>query len=127
MKTLRQIFGPVIAVLGLITALTPLYILPVCEFQGKSRMACTYTGKAEVFLGIILISLGIAVYFSKASIRWLMFPVLITGASVIVMPSIIGYCPNVQMPCHYGTVPLLRLLGGFTALAAIAGFIISKD
>lgn len=107
---------------------SPRYILPVCEFTGKERMHCTYTANAELFAGLIILSLAVGVLLSSSpeALRWLMFSALISGASVIVIPEVLGYCPSPQMPCRYGAVPMLRTLGLLTVITAIAGLISSR-
>jgi hypothetical protein len=123
-----RIFGSALLIFGLLITLTPRYILPVCEFYGKPKMACSYMARAELFMGLIILSIAIGAFLSKTpdALRWLMFTALFAGASVIVIPEVLGYCPSPQMPCHYGTVPLLRLLGGLTVITAAVGFVISK-
>ncbi len=113
--------------MGLLVLLTPRYILPTCEFQGLSRMACTYTGTAEMFIGAIVMIAAVGMILSKTyeALRWSGLTTLAAGISVILVPEAIGYCHNSQHPCNYGTVPMLRLLGALIILLSIAGFIIS--
>jgi hypothetical protein len=115
-------------VLGALVSLTPRYILPVCEFYGKQRMACSYTGEAELFVGLIMVSISLAAFLSKVkeTLKWLMFVAFFAGLSVILIPEVLGYCPSPNMPCHYGTVPLLRLLGGLSVLGSLAGLVMSR-
>ncbi len=112
---------------GLLVSLTPRYILPTCEYQGFSRMACTYTGTAEMFIGAIVMiaSVGIILSQSRETLRWSGLTTLAAGVSVIFVPEAIGYCHNSQHPCNYGTVPMLRLLGGLIIFLSLAGFLIS--
>jgi hypothetical protein len=49
--------GSIVFVLGLLVALTPRYILPVCEFAGKKPMNCGFMGRTEILIGIIVIAL----------------------------------------------------------------------
>ena len=113
--------------MGLLVLLTPRYILPTCEFQGFSRMACTYTGTAEMFIGAIVMMAAVGMILSRTyeTLRWSGLTTLTAGISVILAPEAIGYCHNSQHPCNYGTVPMLRLLGGLIILLSIAGFLIS--
>lgn len=123
----NKIFGILFSVLGILVAITPRYILPVCELTGKQKMACSYTGAAEIFIGAILISVSIGIFFSnsKEAFKWLMFVAFFDGLSVILLPSALGYCANPNMPCHYGTVPMLRLWGTAIIIISIFGFTIS--
>ena len=120
-------FGIMLFLMGLLVLLTPRYILPTCEFQGLSRMACTYTGTAEMFIGAIVMIAAVGMILSKTyeALRWSGLTTLAAGISVILVPEAIGYCHNSQHPCNYGTVPMLRLLGALIILLSIAAFIIS--
>lgn len=123
----NRVLGFMFFLLGVLIALTPVYILPVCEFHGKPKMVCSYTGMAEIFVGLIILSIGVGAFLSKVSVKWLMFVAFFAGASVIFVPEVLGYCPSPRMPCHYGTVPMLRLLGGLTVVVSVTGFAISKE
>lgn len=124
----NKVFGSVFLILGALVFLTPRYILPVCELYGKARMACSYTGEAELFMGLIMVSIAVGAFFSKVpeALRWLMFVAFFAGLSVILIPEVLGYCPSPRMPCHYGTVPMLRLLGGLSVIGSAVGFVISR-
>ncbi|MBI4823300.1 MAG: DUF4418 family protein [Nitrospirae bacterium] len=125
----NRVFGTVLFIVGGSVLLTPKYILPVCEFTGKSRMACTYMGVSEMFLGGIILSIAIGVFFSKSTetLRWLMFVSFISALSVILIPEAIGYCKSPSMPCNYGTVPMLRLLGGILAIISSVGVVFGSS
>ncbi len=90
-------------------------------------MACTYTGTAEMFTGAIVMisSAGIVLSRTRDALRWSGLTALAAGLSVILLPDAIGYCHNSQHPCNYGTVPLLRLLGGLIILLSLTGFLVS--
>jgi len=124
----NKAFGAAVLALGLLIVLTPRFILPVCEYAGKQRMLCTYTGIAEMFLGGIVLTAGIGVFFSKAAgaLGWLMLVAAVSGVFVIVLPGAIGYCKSPSMPCNYGAVPMLRLLGGLLIAVSLTGIIVSK-
>ncbi len=113
--------------IGLLVFLTPRYILPTCEYQGFSKMACSYTGTAEMFIGAIVMTAAVGIILSKTreTLRWSGLTTLTAGLSVIFAPEAIGYCHNSRMPCNYGTVPVLRLLGGLIIILSLAGFLIS--
>jgi len=124
----NKAFGILLFLPGILILLTPRYILPVCEFYGKPRMACSYTGKAELFIGLILISISFGAFFSRSTeaLKWLMFVAFFAGLSALLVPEVLGYCANRGMPCNYGTVPMLRLLGLSTLIISIVGFLISR-
>lgn len=125
---MRKGLGIALGVLGLLVILSPRYILPVCEFTGKQRMHCTYTANAELFVGFLMVSLAVGIIASSSpdALRWLMFSALVSGISVIIVPEVLGYCPSPMMPCHYGSVPMLRTLGLLTIILSIIGLIYSR-
>lgn len=124
----HKLFGALSFLFGILVALTPRYILPVCEFHGKSKMACSYTGQAELFIGLFLVAISIGTFLSKSldAFKWLMFVAFFAGISVILIPEVLGYCLNPQMPCNYGTVPILRLWGLSIIILSFVGFLISR-
>lgn len=105
-------FGVILFLMGLLVVLMPRYILPVCEYQGYKEMACSHTGKLEMFIGLVVMVASAGMFFSKTpeTLRWQAFTILAAGLSVIVIPEVIGYCHNSSMPCNYGTIPVLRLI-----------------
>lgn len=122
--------GSIVFAIGLLVSLTPRFILPVCEWSGKqSGMNCGYMGRTEIFLGAIIISVAVGTFFSRGteSLRWLMLVALVTAATVLAVPQVLGYCPSAQMPCHYGTVPMIRLLGVLLIITAIVGMLLSRQ
>jgi hypothetical protein len=125
---LKKVFGPLVFVFGLLVALTPRFILPVCEYYGKSRMVCSYTGRAEMVIGAFAVALAAAVFLAKTAeaLKWLLYAVFFVGLSVFFVPSVIGYCPSSQMPCNYGTVPMLRFLGVLMATTSAVGFLMAR-
>lgn len=120
----NRVFGAIFFIIGGLVALTPRYILPVCEYYGKPVMDCSYTAKAEYFAGFVIIAIGVGAFLSKGAeaLRWLMFVALVAMVSVIVVPEVMGFCPNPRMYCNYGTVPMLRFLGGLGIVASAVGF-----
>jgi hypothetical protein len=124
-------FGAIFVIAGVLIALTPRYILPTCEY-GKASHAlssCSYMGRAEMVLGFIMVGAGIGAFFSKtgAALRAVMFPTLFVSLAVLFLPKVTGYCASPNMPCNYGTVPMLRLIGGISAIVAIMGFVLARE
>lgn len=120
---INRVLGIILFLAGIGVAVTPRYILPVCEYHGYKEMACSFTGKAEIFVGIISMAASAGIFFSRTTdaFRWLAVTTLVSGISVIAIPHILGYCHSGAMPCNYGTVPLLRLIGGSIILASLIG------
>lgn len=74
----------------------------------------------------MVVGLGLALSLAAESLRWMMLVAFAAGLSVVFVPHALGYCPSSQMPCNYGTVPMLRFLGGMTVLVAIVGIVLSR-
>ena len=113
--------------MGLLVFLVPRYLFPTCEYQGFTRMACTYTGTAEMFIGAIVMSASVGMILSKSygTLRWSSLTILTAGISIIFVPEAIGYCHSSEHPCNYGTVPVLRLIGILIVLLSLGGFLFS--
>lgn len=120
-------FSVALFLLGLLVASVPRFILPVCEYQGFNPMTCSHTGTAESFVGLIILAAAAGLFFSKSGegLLWLSVVTLVAGISVALLPSAIGYCHSDRMPCNYGTVPALRLLGALIILLSLGGVFLS--
>ncbi|MCL5023106.1 MAG: DUF4418 family protein [Nitrospirae bacterium] len=120
-------FGIILFFMGLMVLLVPRYILPVCGYQGFEPMTCTQTAIAEMFMGFVVMTASAGMAFSKGRqpLRWLSLTTLAAGISVIWIPEAIGHCHSTRMPCNYGTVPVLRLLGVLIILLSLASSLLS--
>src|SRR5512143_3553794 len=110
---IQKMIGIVLFLTGLMVVLVPRYILPVCEYQGYSKMACSYTALSERCMGLIVMVSSLGIFFSRnaETLRWLALTPTALGISVFLIPDAIGYCHSSSMPCNYGTLPFLRLQG----------------
>ena len=113
--------------MGTLILLTPRYLFPTCEYQGFKEMACSYMGTAEMFVGFIIdvAAAGICLSKSNDALRWPSLTVFSGAISVLLLPQAIGYCHSSAMPCHYGTVPVLRLFGAVALVVSLTGFLVS--
>ena len=88
-------------------------------------MHCSDTAHAEQVAGMLLLALGIAMFFFKR--RELMIAGVVAACMVFVisawLPEKIGYCLSPRMPCHYGMVPGIRLIDIMGAVLMIIGLI----
>ena len=127
----NAVFGFIFSLIGFLIILTPKYILPVCEYTRESHAlsSCSYMGKAEMLFGFVMVGIALGSFFSKTNeaLKWLMPPALFTAISVIALPTVTGYCASPHMPCNFGTVPLLRLIGGVAGILAIVGFVLARE
>jgi hypothetical protein len=124
--------------LGLVTALTPNLIFPVCEYKGrhmtllsgkKVPMKCFWTGRAEVCLGLLLALDGLllALFHSREAGKLSTVMAVGIGAMIILMSTrFIGMCMSIKMPCNIGTKPALVLLGTVTIIAGGFGFLVIR-
>src|SRR5512139_780733 len=121
---MQKTIGIVLFLIGLMVVLIPRYILPVCEYQGYSRMTCSSTALSEMFLGSIVMVSSLGMFFSRSgeALRWLALTLIVSGTSVLLIPEAIGYCHSSNMPCNYGTIPVLRLAGILIILVSLGGF-----
>ncbi|BAE82045.1 DUF4418 family protein [Desulfitobacterium hafniense] len=119
-----KVIGGLGAALGLLIALTPFQLAPVCQrllelTSGKmTHMRCHYTGQGEVFLGIVVVLVSL-IYLFNTSIpaqKALGGVLMILGCAVIILPTNlgIGVCMN-PMECHT-TARVLYVLGSLTII-----------
>lgn len=111
-------------VLGVLLALIPTVIFPVCVSEKK--MSCFYTGRAEVGLGLLIIILGIAYIFFKSSELRAGISLSIVGISALValFPlKITGLCKMSDMACRIGTLPGLVVIAIIIAAVSLVNFV----
>lgn len=127
---MRQRLFPALlfVVLGLLIALTPWILFPVCEktiqtVSGmQAPMKCFWTGKAASGAGGIIAVAGLfmALAASPAVRQGIALALLPVSLFVFLLPlHIIGVCAAETMPCRMGALPALEMLSTLTALAAL--------
>lgn len=125
----KNITGSIFAFLGVLTAIGPQVIFPVCGDM-TPKPACYYTGQAEIGLGIIVAVLGIAEFIinNQDTARGLSVAVAAAGLAVILIPSVlIGVCADKMMICHSATRPFLIIAGAVMIITGILGAIPDKN
>jgi hypothetical protein len=131
MQMKNRFFGAALFALAVLAILTPRYILPVCQYTRESHQisSCSYLEKAEMAAGFIALGIAVGAFFSKTAdaLRWLMFSASFAAVSILALPQATGYCASPRMPCNYGTVPMLRLLGGIMLIFSAAGFFLARE
>lgn len=108
-------------VLGVLIAVGPLFIFPVCTLGGKDMMKCGYTARAELGIGAIITILGIGYYFLKSiPARFTAsFAILLNGIVALLIPTVlIGVCDMHTMHCHMITLPSLVALSILTIIGS---------
>jgi hypothetical protein len=128
----------ILIIVGLLTAILPWYILPVCEAAGKDSasmaemhmgkanepMKCGYTARAEIGIGIlgVLSGLTLLVLSRRDARKTVGIQAIGIGLVTILLPTVlIGVCGAPSAPCVIGTKPGLILLG---TIAIIIGLIL---
>ncbi len=129
MKTTNKL-GWGIALSGLLVAITPTWLLPVCQglmqlANGKTTpMRCHYTASAELVIGGLAAIIGLMLVFVKEieTYKRLSNLVIVLGAAIVLTPIyILPTCAHPDMACNIGTKPALLLLGGLTILFGLIG------
>ena len=94
---------------GLLVVLVPTVLFPVCSTE-KMKMACYFTKKAEIGLGIVIAAIGALYFFFKnEGVRLgLSLTQILLSALVLLYPTkLIGICKNTEMACRVKTLPAL--------------------
>jgi len=123
----KQVFVVILSVLGILSVVTPRYILPVCEYSGLSRMRCTDLSIVVGILGSAIIVISMVGMFLKSPtvFRTSMLMSFLLGCAVFASPAVVGYCKSQFHPCHYGTVPAIRIIGILTVVSSAIGYFLS--
>jgi hypothetical protein len=132
-----RIVGVVITVIGILIVAIPWLILPVCGQVVAAQSpknstgvhGCDNTLIAETVIGCITILAGLMAAFipKKKMILGVSLLTIVLAALVILFPTeITGVCKIPTMPCVYGTLPGLVVIGIGLALTGVSGFVISR-
>ena len=117
-------------ILAVLIAIVPIF--SDCQSHGRMitladgreiPMKCHWSGRAELGLGLPLLTVGLAMVFSrrKESLRNLGIVGITLGIVTILLPTIlIGVCGSPDMPCHSIMMPALVLMGILVAGISLA-------
>ena len=117
-------------ILGILIAIAPLTFAKVCQTEGGMHMACYYTGRAALGIGIVIAVLGIVALFVKENVRiGLSIAVIVNSLLMIAVPTfLIGVCKSSMMHCASVTRPTLIVLSVLALVfAAISVYLDSKE
>jgi hypothetical protein len=117
----QRLAGVLFLILGLLVAIGPHTIFPVCEAMGDGYMKCHWTAQAVLGIGVSIAVLGVLlIMIASKPIRIGISLALIPYAVlVILIPNLlIGVCGKLHMRCHSLTLPALNVLGIVLLLAA---------
>lgn len=118
-------------IVGLLVAIGPQIIFPVCEVHKEMVMRCHYVAQMCIGFGIAIVALGMLTFFSHSHLlnKGVFLAQILFGALVIATPTLlIKVCESPMMRCHSKTRPILVLLGvGLIIINLISIVIIKED
>ena len=104
----RTVFAAAFVLIGLLVILAPTVLFAVCESEKK--MACYYTGKAVIGIGILIVALGVVYFFlkNKGTRLGIAIAEFFTSGLVLAFPlKLTGLCKMSDMACRVKTLPAL--------------------
>jgi len=120
----------VLIILGIVIAISPWTIAPVCEVNGMYAqlasgktlpMPCGWTARAEIGLGALLAVAGVLLTIAKSNETKRIIGIfgIAIGVLVILFPTYITkMCALADHPCNLLTKPVLIILGVATIIVA---------
>ena len=120
----RILFAAAFILLGLLVILAPTVLFPVCESEMK--MACFFTKKAEIGVGLVIAALGVIYFFLKnKDIRLgISIAQFLNAGLVLAFPAkLTGLCKMSDMACRVKTYPALIVLSVLLALTAAVNIV----
>ena len=120
----RIIIAAAFILLGLLVILAPTVLFPVCESDMK--MACFFTKKAEIGVGLVIAALGVIYFFLKnKDIRLgISIAQFLNAGLVLAFPAkLTGLCKMSDMACRVKTYPALIVLSVLLALTAAVNIV----
>jgi hypothetical protein len=128
--------GAFLIILGILVALVPWIIFPVCEVHGdytttasgtKVPMTCGWTARAETGVGALIVVAGcILIARNTPETRQAVgiFTIAL-GVLVLLFPTVlIGMCKVATHSCRLSTLPALELLGAI--IIVVGGYLLWK-
>ncbi|MDP4091262.1 MAG: DUF4418 family protein [Bacillota bacterium] len=124
--------GIITVVLGMLIALIPKVIFPVCTnmielINGKSLfMRCHWTAVVELLIGMLIIFDGIFFILFKSHETRIALSIMmfLFGLSALLIPTaVIGMCETVTMKCRVGTEPALIVVSVIIMVIGIGNVI----
>ena len=130
-KWLACLPGFGVLLLGVLVALIPVALFPVCESdhlgwvtEYRPTMRCFWYGQAEILLGICTSVAGLALLLRPTRDGgFVVGCILIALGAAIFLVSLNGVigsvCAHAHSRCQIGTKPATRLAGGLTCLVGV--------
>jgi hypothetical protein len=118
----QLIFGIPVAAIGLLLAIGPYTLFPVCEAMGDMVMKCFWTRRVELGIGVLIAVLGaLSLVFKSSQIRLgLGIAVFLNGILALLIPTaLIGVCDHAHASCRILTLPALLVLSSILLLISV--------
>lgn len=124
----KYVFGVVFILFGVILALLPNKIAPVCRAEeGAKMMKCFWTGRALFGTGILLAVLNIFFCIVKSAQTGIAISNILTALyAVAVQTVLIGTCKMPTMMCNVRTKPAVFLVAGLFIFANAVYLILAR-
>ncbi len=127
MKNINRIITVVLVILGVVVALAPHFIFPICSKlrPDGTPMSCYYTAKLVIPLGALLVAVNIfaflkqkkAIYYLSALVSLVVGFVgyalpnrIIAVGNMKTMGWQIGYCMKEMMQCNHTIKPAFNMI-----------------
>lgn len=134
----NKLFASIPAIIfGLLIAIAPLAFAKPCSTGGMHKMhmmmqpmACYYTGRAAVGIGLVIAVLGIIALFVKENVRiGLNIAVVVNALLMLVVTTfLIGVCKSPMMHCASVMRPTLIVLSVLALVfAAVSVYLDNKE
>ena len=117
----RKLFAAISQiVLGALIAIAPQTFAHVCAVKDMP-MACRYTARVALGLGVVIALLAIIGFFAPSRVRaGLDIANAVLGVLVVLVPTmLVGVCRGSMMHCHMVTMPTLIVLGVLLAVLSM--------
>lgn len=117
----NKLFASIPAIIfGALIAIAPLTFAKVCPSMGDMHMACYYTGRAALGIGVVIAILGVVALFVSEKVRvGLSIAVIVNALLMIAVTTyLIGVCNSPMMHCASSTRPTLIVLSVLAAVFA---------
>ncbi len=119
----KKILGYISAIIGLLLALAPKFITPVCPpMENGMFMKCHWMGNMTIGMGAVILVLAIifiVVKDSKISLGLSISNIAIGILEILNTHVLIGGCMKADMACRAKTIPFCTLLAGILVLVNI--------
>lgn len=118
----NKVIAVVTVGLGLIAAIGPRTIFPVCS-AAEMKMKCYYTAQWELVVGLVAALVGVGlILINDKKIRTVLSVIEIAlGALIVLIPTaIVGVCSSPMMHCVSVTRPALIVTGVLEIVTSVA-------